>query len=564
MYSNTLNVIQIDEQNFAVRKELLAPKYYQYYPEIKNPEYQLKMQGLDFVLVKAEQIIDDLEELMRPHEMDNYDYPFDGGRNNNYPNKKPYAHQKYTSRWLVSQTGRGAHVHNSMGTGKSLSALWAVDYLIKSGQIKKVLILAPKVVMRSAWLKEITNEMIYLKTCIKQGVARHRVSTAQIDIINHDGITSTLRKFKRQVGKKTYYDFHLCEEHYDLIIYDECTAIKNTQTERWKIFNQWFDYLHQRQGTRIWLLTGTPLAQSPLDAYGLAKVITPETIPTSLAKWRELTMKVAYKISEHVSKWVPTDESVEMCAKALQPSVRFELKDCTDLPEHQFIYVPVEKTATQHKLFEQLAREFIIEVNENKTIFAENAMSKRLKLFQLLSGAVYDEDRTSYEVDASNKLEALLEIVDGLPEDQPVVVFTDFKHVQNYLYNSLTSKGYKTELINGSVSGQGRSDIVTKVLNKEIKIVVCHTKTTALGVDFTSTNVIVYFSPTQSNELYLQSLDRIRRLSSLDKGFTSFLIYHLIADPIEKKVYEGLQDKTMTQDRMLKLMRDGLSEELTW
>jgi len=721
MHSNELNVVELGENSFAVRKELLSPWYYKNVPQVKDKSSNIDIDGMQFVMMPPEAIINDIDHLMNPHPMDNYGYPYDGGQHNNYAGKRPYPHQKYTSRWLfeTSQQQRGAHVHSSMGcvdaetefltptgwkriadyqdgdlvyqidpetlvgsfvlptayikkpekclyhlktktldivtsaehrniiycdcdssfrvvstfdmlmdeehiargdfkciatfdddgkfssmedftqskitflsnpegykycfsvestfwlarrngkafvtgnTGKSLSCLWTIDYLFSIGAIKKVLIVAPKIVMRSAWLKEINSEMMWLTTCIKQGVARDRKSCAQIDIINHDGITARVDKVKKLVGKRTFYNFELLDEAYDLIVYDECTALKTVTTSRWKAFNRWFSHLHERYGTRLWMLTGTPLAQSPMDAYGLAKVVNPDSVPSSMKKWQLMTM---YCVSEAAHKWEPRDDAVSLCAAALQPAIRFELSDCTDLPEHQFYYVPVEKTAKQKKLFVQISKEFIAEVNDQTRITINNGAGKQSKLLQMLSGCIYDEEHRAHETDATNKFEALVEIIDQLPDDQPIVVFTDFIHVQEWLHTKLVGyyKGKLIELINGSVSGEDRSAICNRVLAKETKVVICHTVTTALGVDFTSTNVICFFSPVLRSELYLQALDRIRRLSSVEKGFTTFLIFHIIADPIEKKIYEGLQDKSMTQNKMLQLIRDELVEEIKY
>ena len=565
MHGNELNVVELGENSFAVRKELLSPWYYKNVPQVKDKNSNVDIDGMQFVIMPPEAIINDIDTFMNPHPMDNYGYPYDGGQHNNYAGKRPYAHQKYTSRWLfeTSQQQRGAHVHSSMGTGKSLSCLWTIDYLFSIGAIKKVLIVAPKIVMRSAWLKEINSEMMWLTTCIKQGVARDRKSCAQIDIINHDGITARVDKVKKLVGKRTFYNFELLDEAYDLIVYDECTALKTVTTSRWKAFNRWFSHLHERYGTRLWMLTGTPLAQSPMDAYGLAKVVNPDSVPSSMKKWQSMTM---YCVSEAAHKWEPRDDAVSLCAAALQPAIRFELSDCTDLPEHQFYYVPVEKTAKQKKLFVQISKEFIAEVNDQTRITINNGAGKQSKLLQMLSGCIYDEERNTHETDATNKFEALVDIINQLPDDQPVVVFTDFIHVQEWLKKRLEDyyPDKKIELINGKTSPQERSDICTRVLAKTTKVVIGNTVTTALGVDFTSTNVIIYMSPTSRNEMYLQSLDRIRRLSSVEKGFTSFLIFHIIADPIEKKIYEGLRDKTMTQDKMLQMMRDELSEEIKY
>lgn len=558
MYGNDLNVVPVDDTTFAVKKELLSPKYYQMYPELIKSN-QMEIENIKFVLMPADHIINEIDQLLEPHPLDDYNYPYDGGHYGNYPNKKPYAHQIFTARFLFNSyinPGRGCHVHNSMGTGKSLSSLWAIDYLLKSNLAKKVLIIAPKVVMRSAWLKEINNEMMWITTSIKQGVARKRITDAQIDIINHDGITAELNKYKTKVGQRTFFKFEEFKESYDLIVYDECTALKNASTDRWKAFNKWFEYLHNRQNTKLWLLTGTPVAQSPVDAYGLIKLITPDVVPHSIKQWKQATM---YSVDKMGFKWVVQDGAVELCASKLQPSVRFELKDCTDLPEHQFIFIPVDKTKRQEMLFKEMSRDFVATLDKNTQVSVANGAAKLSKLLQLLGGCIYDEQRKTHIIDdADNKLEALKEIIDQLPEDQPVVVFCDFTHIQEYLLAKLTPVYKTVELINGSVSGEERSAICNRVLSKETKVVIAHTVTTALGVDFTSTNVLVYFTPTMRNELYLQSLDRIRRLSSIEKGFTTFLIYHLVADTIEQRIFEGLHDKSATQDKILQLVRSEL------
>ncbi|NBW87438.1 MAG: hypothetical protein EBR23_11590, partial [Planctomycetia bacterium] len=64
------------------------------------------------------------------------------------------------------------------------------------------------------------------------------------------------------------------DERFDLIIGDEANAWKNVSTRRWKT-------LHKLVGpdTYLWLMTGTPAAQSPVDAYGLARLVNPTAVP---------------------------------------------------------------------------------------------------------------------------------------------------------------------------------------------------------------------------------------------------------------------------------------------
>lgn len=67
---------------------------------------------------------------------------------------------------------------------------------------------------------------------------------------------------------------------FDLIIVDEATHYKNPQTKRWKTLQSLL-----KPDTWLWMMTGTPAAQSPLDAYGLAKLVNPKAVPKFLVRF---------------------------------------------------------------------------------------------------------------------------------------------------------------------------------------------------------------------------------------------------------------------------------------
>ena len=73
-------------------------------------------------------------------------------------------------------------------------------------------------------------------------------------------------------------------------------------------------------------MTGTPASQSPMDAFGLGKLICPDRVPRLSAAWRE---KVMYQISRF--KWIPRPKAKDDVFKALQPAIRFAKDQCLDL-----------------------------------------------------------------------------------------------------------------------------------------------------------------------------------------------------------------------------------------
>ena len=72
---------------------------------------------------------------------------------------KPMEHQIETSAFLTMN--RRAFCFNDPGTGKTLSALWAADYLMHRGDVRRVLILCPLSIMHSAWMGDIGNSVIH-------------------------------------------------------------------------------------------------------------------------------------------------------------------------------------------------------------------------------------------------------------------------------------------------------------------------------------------------------------------------------------------------------------------
>src|ERR1017187_7839117 len=62
---------------------------------------------------------------------------------------QPFKHQIETAAFAV--TNPHGYILNDIGTGKSLTALWAADYLMSLGYIHRVLIAAPLSTLERVW-----------------------------------------------------------------------------------------------------------------------------------------------------------------------------------------------------------------------------------------------------------------------------------------------------------------------------------------------------------------------------------------------------------------------------
>jgi superfamily II DNA or RNA helicase len=139
---------------------------------------------------------------------------------------KPFEHQKTTASFLTLNSK--AFCFNEQGTGKTASAIWAADFLLKQGVINKVLIICPLSIMDSAWRADLFTFAMHRSVDIAHGPKDKRRQIVMGDsdfvIINYDGV-------------------EIVEEHiqmagYDLIIVDEATHYKNANSKRWKVLNR--------------------------------------------------------------------------------------------------------------------------------------------------------------------------------------------------------------------------------------------------------------------------------------------------------------------------------------
>ncbi len=103
---------------------------------------------------------------------------------------KPFDHQKTTASFLTMH--RRAFCFNEQGTGKTGSVIWAADYLMKIGAIKRVLVICPLSIMDSAWRADLFKFAMHRKVDVAYGARDKRktivYSDAEFVIINYDGV----------------------------------------------------------------------------------------------------------------------------------------------------------------------------------------------------------------------------------------------------------------------------------------------------------------------------------------------------------------------------------------
>ena len=451
------------------------------------------------------------------------------------PGFTPFAHQKQTTEFLLANPK--AFCFNEQGTGKTASVIWAVDYLMQRGLVKRVLVVCPLSIMKSAWQGDLFKFAIHRTVAIAYGSAAKRKEIinngAEFVVINFDGVG---------IVKK-----EIMAGGFDLIVVDEASAYKNAQTARWKDMR---DLNKVIKG--LWMLTGTPAAQSPVDAYGLAKLINPNSVSPFFGHFKDTVMN---KVSTF--RWVPKPNAMTLVHSILQPAIRFEKAQCLDLPPLTFVERESIMSPQQAKYYNVLKKQMLIEA-DGEEISAVNAAVQINKLLQIAGGAVYTNTGEVLEFDVSHRLKVVQEVIEE--SSHKVLVFIPFTHTIELLQKHLNKHNISCDVINGSVSVNQRADIVRRFQEQpEPKVLLIQPKAASHGLTLTAANTIIWYAPCTSVETYLQANARIDRPGQVN----NMTIVHITGSPIEARMYKMLQGNISNHSKIIDLYRQEISLEST-
>lgn len=452
--------------------------------------------------------------------------------------------QKQTASVEFFTLNNRGYCFNQMRTGKTSSALWALDYLKNKGEINRVLVISPLQVME-VWVNETFTTLPHRNTIQLLGNGPKRVELARqyadIHIINFDGIRSLYHEEYYPNSKKIKRKWNELEDLFDLIIVDEASAYCNAGNWRWKALKQII-----KPNTKVWLLTGTPTNNAPTDSYGLLKLIQPEKVPHSFTLFEEHLMRPVGPY-----KKVPRDGAEEYVFGLMQPAIRF-LREANDaLPTTtQPIHCVMSKE--QEVVFKEIKEQMLYETQDVE-ITAANAAVKLVKLQQIMCGAVKDVEGNPVELNPKDRLKQVATLVENA--QSKTVVFVPYIHSMHMVANYLESLGYTTAIINGRVSKTERDKIISQFKNNvNPHVLIAHPKVAAHGLDLTCADTFIWFAPTFSVEQYEQANAR----GEGPNKSHAVGIYHIGCHPLEWRIYDAVKLKKVGQDTILDMYNSVL------
>lgn len=433
---------------------------------------------------------------------------------------------------------------NSMGLGKTITVLWAYDFLRQCKSVDRVLVACPLSVMERTWADEVFRSFPHLDVSVVYGNAARRkamlAQNAHIYIINVDGL-------------KTIEEDLASRPDINLVIADEIALYRNSGTDRWKTLNRICN--KQEIVRKVWGLTGAPTPNLPTDAWAQARVVNPTNpdVPKYFNKFRDLTMR---QISHF--KWAPRDDALDSVKSCLQPAIRYALDDVVDLPEQTFVLRDVEMTAEQKHAYKQMLQKLATEYAGGQ-IIAVNEAVKINKLLQIACGVAYGRDGEEITIPAKPRMEVLREVIEE--SEGKVIVFVPFTGVLNAVVEQMRSWGLEVGLVSGDTPKAERDEIFRDFQNNPtgIRAIGANPGTMSHGLTLTAATTIAWFAPIHSNDIYRQANARVRR-----PGQTrTTVIVNVAASDVERKMYDRLYKKETVQGVLLDALKEIAGTEAT-
>jgi SNF2 family DNA or RNA helicase len=458
-----------------------------------------------------------------------------------------WEHQDHmVDRAYSSLAERGYFFLNAiMASGKTLAVLKLIELL----DSKSVLVVTVKSGI-PVWAREAAKHAVgvevisrnkssdntqkvtqYWNDCLS---ATHRHDRATIYVINYE---SAARMKKLNFAA---FDFVILDESHKVQSHDgmiSTTLARRCASIRYKL-----------------VMTGTPYHDRPLSVWGQVRFLTPidrgaQYIDSDILGryWKFFEQYTIYRTLDNIK--IPIGyKNLDKLTRVLAPfMMTVQKKDLqVTMPKQLMIDIPLSLEGDAATYYKTMLRDSVVTTKDKSAAaVAENPLVKSTYLRMILSGLLRVRDViTNKEAEltfTTPRLEAILDLLEGLPDNEPLVIYTAYKYDIRLLTNVLNQRGYTTAEITGE---KNTLDLWTKETTPH-QVLLVNIDAGSASIDLTRACYVVYYSVGYSNTNYEQSLARCVRPSSMHETVSIYRL--IIKDTIDELIYRALDEKMDVQ-----------------
>lgn len=440
-----------------------------------------------------------------------------------------------------------------MGTGKTMTAINIARHkFAQSGRLLRTLILCPPIVVEN-WRREwamhskILSDKIVPLTGSQKDRCKVFTKFCNLSGDRHEAIFIT--NYEALLMKGLYTLFHNWKP--ELIIFDELHKLKDMKSKRTKAAVKLADESLFRLG-----LTGTPVLNSPMDLFSQFRVLDKGgTFGKNFFVFRAkyfIDFNAGMPQGRYFPDWRPRPQSFEeMNSLVYRKAMRVKKDECMDLPPLVRKSVYVEMEPKQKKAYNEMKKAFITYI-QDKAAVADIAITKALRLQQIVSGFVKLEDETITHFPDHPRREALRELLADLTPNHKVIVWAVFKENYKDIRGVCEDLGIKYVEVHGEVSDRDKLlGVDAFSTDDDVRVLFGHPGSGGIGINLVASDVSIFYSRNFSLEQDLQAEARNYRGGS--ERHTHITRIDLVTlGTIDEQILEKLSNKVAIGEKILK------------
>ena len=322
-----------------------------------------------------------------------------------------------------------------------------------------------------------------------------------------------------------------------MLVVDESSRIKRPGAKRTKIITKF-----GKQADYKRIMTGTPVTKGPEDVYSQFKFLDSQVLGyDSFYSFRARYCVMGGFENKQIISYQNIDE---LTRNIEGHSFRVLKKDCLDLPAKIYQRHYVEMTPKQKKLYQTMKKSFVAEL-EGNMIEAPEAITRLLRLQQILCGWFPSEGSVTQIDDKNPRIEALKEILSDI--DSKVIIWARFKADLRAIERAL---GDLAVSYHGDVTTDAREVAVDRFQNDpSIKYFIGQPQSGGIGLTLTAADYAIYYSNSFDLEQRMQSEDRCHRIGT--KNNVTYIDIET-RKSVDSKIIKALREKKNLADVITK------------